>query len=1105
MADEPDSQKTPRSRTPRQDRIHRRLGLIGEGPQSFYSDVLQIVNGDVRLASASNTAGHLLRELESALRDALEPITQHRAVALKLTQAKNPNADHPSQPDEIGVILSVFGVSETEGIGADWLDIATGEVRPHKVAHRRQFNRPSPLDQDFVELWKRFESVLDVILEQFESRYVDLYGPIDALLAKPEPSSADLDYLGKHLPNNPVIRFHFFETLSDPGWLKPLQQRRYFRDPPPALVDESKKTTSFSPWAPPLYLQRMAALPECQQQVLEIVLDLPDSDNFYVHDGVVKVIEILPAHLSVQTVPQLVRWLGLAPPFGLLPERLGQLAVALAKAGYVVESLEMLRALLVVNQEETKSPSGKRWRSPSGRIQDYEYAQVLRKSIPQFLDLAPGATFEMLVALLDEALQAGSGNGDSLSWIWRRSIEQANRGNSYKIKDLLIDAVRDAALTLCRAQPARLRSMIAQFEGRPDSVWHRLSLFLLVQLPEATPDLVEQCLLLKDRFDAWRENPEYVLLLRSAFSLQKPEVQSAILAWIDAGPDREYLESLGPEVAVASRRRWQDRRLRVLKGGLPREWERRLETDHPSEQEEEPEDGAIWVGRESPLTPTELRSMPVAEVADYLRSWKAAPGWRQPSAEGLGTVLTSVVAENTAGFADAASQFMGLEPTYVRSFLQGFTEAIKQSKSFRWRPVLALCEWVVAQGREPEGDQRDWDRDPGWSWSRKAIAGLLRAGMDTEANAIPLEDRDLVWRIIEPLTWDPDPGPERDASREPESGFDLAINSVRGEAMIAAIRYGVWAKKRSSIEETGGFTQLPELQTCLEQHLDPAREPSIGVRAVFGESFPVLCWIDNGWAWMSAERIFATGPALLREAAWANYLKWNQAYDGVFRPLIPFYSEHVRQLTPEDGAPEYESATNGLVHHLMAFYWRGVDGVDPLIDEFLVRASAGTRNVAFDFIGQSLGGPDHPVPPEMQDRMRRLWERNVAQSAESTPLGNAALEPFGWWLKSGNFDLSWSLKQAEAVLALGATLEPDHVVVEYLEAVAKERPLEAARILAGLCDNMKDEWSIHGWIDHAMTVLATVMASGNADAVNQARAVSNRLVARGHTRFRGLL
>lgn len=61
---------------PRQERIHRRLLLIGPGPATFYKDACRLVPDDLLVESTTHLVAHLLREIESALRDVLEPIVR---------------------------------------------------------------------------------------------------------------------------------------------------------------------------------------------------------------------------------------------------------------------------------------------------------------------------------------------------------------------------------------------------------------------------------------------------------------------------------------------------------------------------------------------------------------------------------------------------------------------------------------------------------------------------------------------------------------------------------------------------------------------------------------------------------------------------------------------------------------------------------------------------------------------------------------------------------------------------------------------------------------------------------------------------------------------
>ncbi len=57
----------------RQERVYRRLRLIGDGPASFFRDACQMMDSPMRLQSTTHIVGHLLREVESGLRAVLKP------------------------------------------------------------------------------------------------------------------------------------------------------------------------------------------------------------------------------------------------------------------------------------------------------------------------------------------------------------------------------------------------------------------------------------------------------------------------------------------------------------------------------------------------------------------------------------------------------------------------------------------------------------------------------------------------------------------------------------------------------------------------------------------------------------------------------------------------------------------------------------------------------------------------------------------------------------------------------------------------------------------------------------------------------------------------
>ena len=60
---------------PRQARIFERLKrLVGEGPAAFYRDACRLMTEENDYESTTHLVAHLLREIESALRDVLEPV-----------------------------------------------------------------------------------------------------------------------------------------------------------------------------------------------------------------------------------------------------------------------------------------------------------------------------------------------------------------------------------------------------------------------------------------------------------------------------------------------------------------------------------------------------------------------------------------------------------------------------------------------------------------------------------------------------------------------------------------------------------------------------------------------------------------------------------------------------------------------------------------------------------------------------------------------------------------------------------------------------------------------------------------------------------------------
>jgi len=201
--------------TPRQEQISNRLfRLVGPGASTFYIDACWLMENKNHLRSTTHLVSHLLREIESALRDVLEPLTDVKAHTYKHGKEKH--------KDEIFAILEALEITKDDPLAVKWLGLS-GNNNPnalYKRAHRDALEFPRPFNGEFQEFWFTMEFVLDKILGLFESNYLVILKKIDDLRSKDQPGKDDVKFLKNNIPNNVAALNYFFKGLTDPFWLQ---------------------------------------------------------------------------------------------------------------------------------------------------------------------------------------------------------------------------------------------------------------------------------------------------------------------------------------------------------------------------------------------------------------------------------------------------------------------------------------------------------------------------------------------------------------------------------------------------------------------------------------------------------------------------------------------------------------------------------------------------------------------------------------------------------------------------------------------------------------------------------------------------------------------
>jgi hypothetical protein len=712
----------------------------------------------------------------------------------------------------------------------------------------------------------------------------------------------------------------------------------------------------------------------------------------------------------------------------------------------------------------------------------------------------------MFIGLLEQSIGASRpvserDDSEDYSYIWLPAIPEGGDSGD-DVRHALVRAVRDSAYQLS-ATPDGFKSSLAVLSASRSNAIRRIALVLLRK--QANIEEIEGSLANREVFDRLAFRREYALLLQDHFPQLSTEVRQQLLSWIAAGPS-------GRDIDLEYRERWQLEMLAPLSGKLPPDEQALFERLSDKYGTPKPPDHiethfAVWSGPKAPKTREELDSLNDNDLVELLKTWQPPAERFAATPEGLGRTLTHVIAERPKRLSELAPRFVEVPPTYVRSALQGFNDAIRQGRAADWEPILTLSDWVLRQPFDytKERDAKPFEVDPGWTWARRVIASLINSGLEATATAIPLTAKDAVWSLIERLTTDPDPDPATEAKYQ-GSNMDaptMSLNTTRGEALHAVVRYALWIQRDRHDTDSFSFDDIPEVITVLDAHLVKDREPSLAIRSVYGQWFPWLVLLDRKWARENASRIFDADSGEYWNAAWNTYVTFNRPYDNVVEVLQKQYTAAVLKLNAaQPVTKERDESSKRLAHHLVVLFGRGRPQSEHLLSEFLNRAPQWLRSDAIGYVGWSLGKGGE-IPESVISRFQKLWEGRRELAERNPKEFVKELSSFGSWASVDRFPTPWILGELARVLPLVDELDRDHSVMERLAREAASYPVEVTRI-AKLMVQRDVGWGITGWETELETILKAAKASTLGDARNQAQELIDLLGRMGHLSFRSL-
>lgn len=907
--------------------------------------------------------------------------------------------------------------------------------------------------------------------------------------------------IARRTPSN--LRY-FFERLDDPGWISVLEREGFFASPAPVERTEDDEGTwlRFPDWPASRYLVRVAdAAPE---RVAQVLLSLPETDNVRVHEDIVDAALQMPAEWAGRLAERELSWFASSTgPLLNYPLRLVELALLLLQAGRHESAIAIFNAVLKLHQAESPSSSRKR---AAARLSEWQYRTALEKIWPALLKHEGSNGLRFLADKLQGAAELSMReNGHDLSYLWRPAIEAHVQNVRGSLFDELVDAIRDMALAAAARDPEGALRVLEEFEP---PIFARLRLHVLRVVGERAPEATAEALLdrrnLED-LDVWHE---YAELLRARFSQLDEAQQAQLLAMIRQGSADESADQTEEGEVHRADRRYK--RLAViadlLQGEARADYEQLVarfgSPDHP----EFLAHSTSWTGPISPLSADELRRRSPAELIAFFEEWQPESTLGPHSTpEGLGRILSEIVAAEPEPYASEALRFVGSDPTYVRSLLTGLEQAAKAGRTFSWDQPVQLAKWAIEQPDIAQPGRCYLERDSDWSWTRKQIARLLGRGLEAGAASLPAEHREVVWSLLSKLAQDPEPAPSLEGEDDGMDPATRSLNVTRGEAMHSVMRYTMWVERLEG-DAFQGLASVPEARVVLERHLDPDAEPSPAVRAVYGMWLAQLVRMDEGWVVDHIQVILPTDIAKARlfAAVWDAYIVFTRPWLGVYQVLEQAYGLAVERLPEEPlesglaGRPD-ESLAEHLVWYavMSAIPIEGAGVWNALWD----RASGSLRRHAVAHLGQMFQHKTD-APAEVRQRVEELWSWIAAHvEGEQRP---QTLAPFGWLLSTKALDDRWLLEQALGLLEEGIHLEPDFTVWEALGRTVDTYPAASAGVLRMMIQTDPHGWAVLGAEESVRQILEGALESDDPDAHRRARDAINLLGARGMHTFRDI-
>ena len=948
------------------------------------------------------------------------------------------------------------------------------------------------------------------IMERLEHIILDLLAPIradnqqeiDAILQKSEKLPEDAVKMLELIEKNGANYAFFFVHADDIWWLNALKENNYFSNPP--APEQLGSDLSMLPnWWPMRFLVRIAR--RAPAEVVEIVQQLPESNNPRIYADYLEIALRLPPEQSVKLQPQVIRYAStsLRP----LSHRFPELLIYWTGHDQVAPALELAKPLVYFDTDperedkwELRQAHEADWTTalrPRPRLEQRDYLKVMQEGMRALAGAAPYETASILISAVnrfildgihqEERHQRGMEDYSEVSWPHLK----ATAGEHLRESNSLLFTTTYACEQVYEKSPDLLATLDGNLRNRQWKVFKRLRHHLYAHyLNEQTREWIRDEIIQYSDYGRRTHTYEFQQMIRNATEEYGADFVGqgdlrTIFEKILEGPSKEEFrqvvgeENYSDELFEDRKRRFHRAQLHpfrtVLFGDFLAYFQRiEDEADSPITEQHYRAAGTFRTGgvtNESPKTSDELAVLSDEGLLNFINEWDdehrdPEDSFKEVTFEALAKAFESFFETYVMSNHERLSFWFEhrdriQRPIFVRAMLNAMCTRIKSRDLTNLNRWLETAEWVLSHPdgkRQPTFGPEDTSRDsPRWGECRLTVARMLGDltslyGKNDDLNTMDCQEQILTLFYTLCTQYDGGLDEQESASLGEWDLMSESLNHPRSLALEYFIRFGFLARKRDPHFDPAALKRALEAR-----FLSEADAPlSLPERAILGRYYPDLLDLDGTWASQRKSDIFPQNNQRGWVVAFGGFLECLTIDERLLEVLRDDFELALScQSFQEEHRPPFTPMFNFLGQQLFAYFRIGLipmRGQDSLIERFYNATEKHRARWAdlFDHVGWWLYHRETQLDTEVRDRVINFFQWRV-EIGDKTELSR-----IGLWLEATCLDQEWRLYACSEVLdACRSVGAPDEIDWGKIAEMIPEHTAEVVKCFGKFTDGVQ--------------------------------------------------